>query len=43
LNAAILRKDVPEGSGSSDVDAWSRVAEVRAPTMVACGRRYPLV
>ncbi len=37
MNAVILANDVPEGSGSSGVDAWSRLAEVRTPTMVACG------
>src|SRR3954468_11980727 len=37
MNAALLRRGEPEGAGDSQVDAWSALEQVRAPTTVACG------
>ena len=37
MNGIVLRNDVPEDAGSSGLDAWSRVEDVRVPTVVACG------
>ena len=37
MNAVVLQHAVPEDAGSSGVDAWSRLGEVRAPTTIACG------
>lgn len=34
MNRRILRNAVPEDEGGADVDAWSRLEEVRAPTTV---------
>jgi pimeloyl-ACP methyl ester carboxylesterase len=37
MNAIALRSGMPEGAGKSDVDAWSRLAQVRVPVTVGCG------
>jgi len=37
MNAIIIKNKVPENAGSSGVDAWNRLAEVRVPVTVACG------
>jgi pimeloyl-ACP methyl ester carboxylesterase len=37
MNEIILRNDVPEEAGASDMDAWARIDDVRVPAMVACG------
>jgi pimeloyl-ACP methyl ester carboxylesterase len=37
MNEIILRHDVPEDAGASDVDVWSRLEEVTVPSVVACG------
>ena len=37
MNAIILGNGAREGEGGSDVDAWSRLAEVEVPVTVACG------
>jgi pimeloyl-ACP methyl ester carboxylesterase len=37
MNQVILRNDVPEEAGSSGMDAWSRIEDVRVPAIVACG------
>ncbi len=37
MNAIILGHGVPEAAGASDVDAWTRLEEVRVPVTVACG------
>jgi len=37
MNAVVLGHAVPDDAGSSGVDAWSRLEEVRAPTTIACG------
>jgi pimeloyl-ACP methyl ester carboxylesterase len=39
MNERILRHEVPEDAGEGDVDAWSRLEEVRAPTTVVWGDR----
>jgi pimeloyl-ACP methyl ester carboxylesterase len=39
MNERILRNDVPEDVGEGDVDAWSRLEEVRVPTTVIWGDR----
>ena len=37
MNAVIIRNGVPEDTGASGVDAWSRLAEIRLPVTVMCG------
>jgi len=37
MNEIILRNDVPEDSGTSGLEAWGRIGDIRAPTIVACG------
>lgn len=37
MNAVILRNGAPEAAGSSGVDAWHRLGEIRVPVTVACG------
>lgn len=37
MNAILLRNGVPESAGATGVDAWTRLAEVRVPVLVACG------
>ena len=37
MNEVILRNDVPEAAGSSGLDAWSQIEDVRVPAIVACG------
>jgi pimeloyl-ACP methyl ester carboxylesterase len=37
MNGIALRSGAPEDAGKSDVDAWSRLSEVRLPVTVACG------
>jgi pimeloyl-ACP methyl ester carboxylesterase len=37
MNAIVLRNGVPEETGESHIDAWSRLSEVGAPVTVACG------
>jgi pimeloyl-ACP methyl ester carboxylesterase len=37
MNAIIIRNDVPEGDGASDVSAWDRLGELKIPVTVACG------
>jgi pimeloyl-ACP methyl ester carboxylesterase len=39
MNERILRNDVPESAGEGDVDAWSRLEELRVPTTVIWGDR----
>jgi pimeloyl-ACP methyl ester carboxylesterase len=37
MNAIALRSGVPDGAGLSDLDAWSRVEEIRVPVTLAWG------
>src|SRR5215467_3011328 len=37
MNAIVLGNGAREGEGGSDVDAWSRLDEVKVPVTVACG------
>lgn len=37
MNAIILGNGAQEDEGGSDVDAWHRLDEIRAPVTVACG------
>src|SRR5215467_11017590 len=37
MNAIILRNSAREDEGSSGVDAWHRLSEIRVPVTVACG------
>lgn len=37
MNRTVLQKDAPEDAGANALETWSRIAEVRAPTIVACG------
>lgn len=37
MNAVVLHNGVPEGTGASGIDAWSRLGEIQAPTTVASG------
>jgi pimeloyl-ACP methyl ester carboxylesterase len=39
MNERILRNDVPDEVGAGDVDAWSRLEEIRVPTTVMWGDR----
>jgi pimeloyl-ACP methyl ester carboxylesterase len=37
MNRRILLHDAPEGAGKSGLDAWSRLGEIRVPTLVVAG------
>ena len=37
MSAVVLQHAATEDTGSSGVDAWSRLEEVGAPTTIACG------
>jgi pimeloyl-ACP methyl ester carboxylesterase len=37
MNRRILRNEASEDAGAADVDAWSRLEEIRAPVTVAWG------
>lgn len=37
MNKILIANEVPEGAGSSGVDAWSQLHRVNVPTIVACG------
>jgi pimeloyl-ACP methyl ester carboxylesterase len=37
MNAIALRSGAPEDAGSSGVDAWSRLEEIRVPATIAWG------
>jgi pimeloyl-ACP methyl ester carboxylesterase len=37
MNRRILQLDAPEGAGKSGLDAWSRLEEITAPTLVVAG------
>jgi pimeloyl-ACP methyl ester carboxylesterase len=37
MNRRILANEAPEDAGASDVDAWSRLGEIRAPVTIAWG------
>jgi pimeloyl-ACP methyl ester carboxylesterase len=37
MNRRILQLDAPEGTGKSGLDAWSRLEEISAPTLIVAG------
>jgi pimeloyl-ACP methyl ester carboxylesterase len=37
MNAIVIHNEVPEEAGSSGVEAWGALDQVRVPTVVACG------
>ncbi|MGH8981685.1 MAG: alpha/beta fold hydrolase [Acidimicrobiales bacterium] len=37
MNEIALKSGAPEGAGMEDLDAWSRLCDVSAPALVACG------
>jgi pimeloyl-ACP methyl ester carboxylesterase len=37
MNAVVLANELPERTGGSGIDAWSRLGEVRLPTTIAWG------
>jgi pimeloyl-ACP methyl ester carboxylesterase len=37
MNAVVIANGVPETEGATGVDAWHRLAEIKAPVTVACG------
>jgi pimeloyl-ACP methyl ester carboxylesterase len=37
MNGLALRSDVPEGAGTSGLDAWARIEDIRVPAVLAWG------
>ncbi len=37
MNAIALKNEIPEESGKSGIEAWSRLEEIGVPVVVACG------